>query len=117
MKEVNKISLVAKKQRLGALEKVNTKLARSQRQHAYWQTLDRKRDTRLKLQWGDLIKKSGLDQEDPSIILGLLLEAAEILKSNEAEAARKRWRATGDTFLTEEAPSSPSSQQEKKHHG
>ncbi|MCW5589677.1 MAG: conjugal transfer protein TraD [Legionellales bacterium] len=58
--------------------------------------LERKEDTRRKIQLGGLIKKAGLDNEPSAIIFGLLLEAAEILQSPQAEQVRSRWRLKGD---------------------
>lgn len=114
-RQVNKISLGVKKQQLSELEKTNARLARAQRQCAYWQTLERKHDTRIKLQLGNLIKSSGLDQEDPAIILGLLLEGAGALNTKSAETARLRWRLAGNNFLEKETSTLPSKQEDKKN--
>ena len=102
----NKISLRIKKQKLGKLEIANTKLARGNRQIAYWQTLERKQDTRLKLQLGEMIKKVGMAHEDPEVILGLLLEAVNKLSNDESEITRDQWRQLGKASLSTDAPSS-----------
>ena len=59
-------------------------------------TLERKQDTREKIQLGGLIKKAGLDGEPTAILLGLLLEAAETLHGENAKAARNHWQVLGD---------------------
>lgn len=64
-------------------------------------TLDRKQDTRRKIQLGGLVKKAGIDEEPTTVILGILLEAKETLESNQAEKARIRWKIKGDIALTE----------------
>ena len=62
--------------------------------------LERKEDTRRKIQLGGLVKKAGLVDEPTAVILGLLVEAAEILRSVQAIDARSRWRLKGDlTFI------------------
>lgn len=66
------------------------------------QALERKQDTRQKIQLGGLIKEAGLAEEEPAVIFGLLLEAAEILQSEQAEEVRKRWKLKGDSALTYE---------------
>lgn len=38
---------------------------------------ERKQDTRQKIQLGGLVKKAGLHEEPPAVLLGLLLEAKE----------------------------------------
>lgn len=62
--------------------------------------LERKQDTRQKIQWGGLIKKAGLEAESTAVIFGLLLEAAEILNSEKNDAMRSQWRIKGDLELT-----------------
>jgi hypothetical protein len=62
-------------------------------------TLKSKRDTRRKIQLGELIKKAGLDTEENSVIYGLLLEAQEKLQnknSKNADTVRQHWRVKGD---------------------
>jgi hypothetical protein len=64
--------------------------------------LERKKETRRKIQLGGLIKKAGIDSEPTAILYGLLLEAAEQLESEEATEARKRWQIKGDIAFTQE---------------
>ena len=64
--------------------------------------LERKQDTRRKIQLGGLIKKAGLDEETTAIIYGLLLDAKEQLIGDDGEAIRKSWKIKGDLALTEE---------------
>ena len=62
--------------------------------------IDRKQETRRKIQLGGLIKKANLDNEATAVILGLLLEAAESLQTKAADENRKRWRLKGDIAFT-----------------
>jgi hypothetical protein len=62
--------------------------------------IERKQDTRKKIQLGGLIIKAGLMDEPTAILLGLLLEANETLQSEEAETARRRWKVLGDIAFT-----------------
>ncbi|MEZ5784541.1 MAG: type IV conjugative transfer system coupling protein TraD [Rhizobiaceae bacterium] len=48
----------------------------------------RKKDTREKIELGGLIVKAGLRYEKRVLLLGLLLEGAMRLKTNEAERSR-----------------------------
>jgi hypothetical protein len=59
-------------------------------------TDERRRDTREKIQLGGLIAKAGLRNEDKAVLLGLLVEAAEALKDNEA---RERYRLRGKAIF------------------
>lgn len=52
------------------------------------QTKDRKKDTREKIQLGGLIAKAGLRYEKRALLLGLLLDAGDRIKNDEAERAR-----------------------------
>lgn len=63
-------------------------------------TLERKQDTRRKIQLGGLVKKAGLSEESTAVLLGLLLDAAEILQSESAQSRRDHWRIKGDLELT-----------------
>lgn len=67
--------------------------------------LERKQDTRRKIQLGGLIKKAGLDGETTAVLYGLLMEASEKLLSNDADQYRKDWRIKGDLALTTEKQS------------
>lgn len=82
------------------LKKVQSKLAYLQRQYARMKNLERKQDTRRKIQLGGLIKKAGIDGETTAVIYGLLMEASEKLLSDEADHYRKDWRIKGDVALT-----------------
>ncbi|MGH7814644.1 MAG: conjugal transfer protein TraD [Candidatus Binataceae bacterium] len=57
----------------------------------------RKLDTRRKIALGGLVVKAGLDREDPSVLLGMLMAAARVLASADADEHRKRWRERGDS--------------------
>lgn len=61
--------------------------------------IERKQDTRKKIQFGGLIKKVGLDSENTAVLLGLLLEAYEELNSRNGEEIRKRWLIKGQMEL------------------
>lgn len=63
---------------------------------------ERKQDTRQKIQWGGLIKKAGLHEEPPAVLLGLLLEAKENLESSVGEKIREGYRLRGDIMFTME---------------
>ena len=58
--------------------------------------IDRKADTRRKIQLGGLIVKAGLDEEPAAVLLGLLLEAAEDACRPRWRAARERWQKAGE---------------------
>jgi len=58
---------------------------------------DRKLETRRKIAMGGLVVKAGLDHEDPAMLLGMLMSAARVLSSPNADEHRKRWRERGDT--------------------
>lgn len=53
----------------------------------------RKKDTREKIELGGLIAKAGLRYEKRALLLGLLIDAAQRLKGEEAE--RERLTAIG----------------------
>lgn len=61
--------------------------------------IERKQDTRKKIQLGGLIKKVGLDNESTAVLLGILLEAHEELNSNDSEKVRRRWQIKGQLEL------------------
>ncbi len=64
--------------------------------------LERKQDTRRKIQLGGLIKKAELDEETTAVLYGLLLDAQEKLQSEQGHDIRKDWRIKGDLALTAE---------------
>ena len=66
-------------------------------------TLERKHDTRRKIQLGGLIKKAGLHDETTAVLYGLLLEAADKLSGEDAQRYRQQWRIAGDlAFITDD---------------
>ena len=62
--------------------------------------LERKAQTRRKIQLGGLIIKAGLSEEATAVLYGLLLEAAEKLQSEDAIIKREQWRLMGDLGFT-----------------
>lgn len=63
---------------------------------------ERRADTRRKIQLGGLIVKAKLDEEPTNVLLGLLLEAADALNTEDAELTRRRWMRRGrEAFATE----------------
>ncbi|WP_197433862.1 type IV conjugative transfer system coupling protein TraD [Agrobacterium vitis] len=48
----------------------------------------RKKDTREKIELGGLIVKAGLRYEQRALLLGLLIDASNRIKDNEAERSR-----------------------------
>jgi hypothetical protein len=57
---------------------------------------ERKLDTRRKIAMGGLVIKARLDREEPSVLLGMLMSAARVLSSPNADDYRKHWRERGD---------------------
>jgi Conjugal transfer protein TraD len=84
------------------LKKIQHRIAYLQRQYARMKNLERKQDTRRKIQLGGLIKKAGLDGETTAVLYGLLLEAQEKLLSEQSDDIRQDWRIKGDLALTNE---------------
>lgn len=63
---------------------------------------ERRADTRRKIQLGGLIVKAQLDEEATNVLLGLLLEAADALNTDDADLTRRRWMRRGrEAFDTE----------------
>ena len=85
------------------LRQTQTNQTRLLHKLARMKDLERKKETRRKIQLGGLIKKAGIDSEATAILYGLLLEAAEQLESEKATEARKRWQLKGDIAFTQEA--------------
>jgi Conjugal transfer protein TraD len=54
--------------------------------------MDRKKDTRSKIQLGGLVVKAGLRDLDKAVILGILIDASQRLDDRHAF---ERWRAIG----------------------
>ena len=69
--------------------------------HKASQTDARRKDTREKIQLGGLIAKAGLRYEKRALLLGLLIDAANRIQSNEAE--RARLTALGEKAFTNDA--------------
>ena len=84
------------------MRKVSALLARTRNRYARMKTLERKEDTRKKIALGGLVKKAGLAEEPSAVILGLLLEAAELLQDESAREARTRWKVRGDLAFTKD---------------
>jgi hypothetical protein len=82
------------------LKRVCFALSRIIRQEARMRTVARKQDTRRKIQLGGLVKKAGLDDMPTAVLLGLLIEAAESLQNEDADAIKSRWRLKGDIAFT-----------------
>lgn len=86
------------------LKRIQAKLAYWERQYTRMKSIERKQDTRRKIQLGGLIKKAGLDGEATAVLYGLLLEAVEKLEHPEdGHRARQHWRIRGDIALTQES--------------
>jgi hypothetical protein len=66
-------------------------------------SLERKEDTRRKIQLGGLVRKAGLDHEPTAVLFGMLLEAVELLQAEDAESIKARWRIKGDIALASDA--------------
>lgn len=84
---------------LTRLIKVNKQLLRLSLKYSRMKNLERKQDTRRKIQLGGLIKKAGLDNESTAVLLGMLLENFEELNSLNGEDSRKRWLLKGELEL------------------
>lgn len=82
------------------LKRIKSKLIYLNRQQSRMKDIERKQDTRRKIQLGGLVKKAGLEHESTAILYGLLLEAAEKLKSEDAKTHRDSWHIRGDLALT-----------------
>ena len=65
-------------------------------------TLERKQDTREKIQLGGLVKKANLDKLSTAELYGLLLEAQERLSNDENEKLITHWKIQGDIALSAE---------------
>ena len=64
------------------------------------QTEARKKDTREKIQLGGLIAKAGLRYEKRALLLGLLIEGASRIRSDDEE--RKRLMAIGEKAFSDD---------------
>ncbi len=57
--------------------------------------MNRKLDTRHKIQLGGLVIKAGLGEEERAVILGALIEAANKLAGPDHHDAFERWNRMG----------------------
>ena len=64
------------------------------------QTEARKKDTREKIQLGGLIAKAGLRYEKRALLLGLLIDGASRIRSDDEE--RKRLMAIGEKAFSDD---------------
>lgn len=64
------------------------------------QTEARRKDTREKIQLGGLIAKAGLRYEKRALLLGLLIDGASRIRSDEEE--RKRLMAIGEKAFSDD---------------
>ena len=55
----------------------------------------RKQETRRKIQFGGLVIKAGLGNEDLAVILGMLTAGGRILSSQNGSEARRQWKELG----------------------
>lgn len=76
-------------------KKLRGNLAYQQRQQMRRSYLEKKQAMRQVFQLGQLVKQVGFDDEDLSVICGVLLEAKETLQGREAENFREKWRMKG----------------------
>lgn len=79
------------------LRRTRTALIRIEAFRARMSHEERKLDTRRKIVMGGLVIKAGLDHEEPAVLLGMLMSAARVLSSANADEHRKRWREHGDS--------------------
>jgi hypothetical protein len=82
---------------------VQIKLNRLAHQYARTRMLERKQDTRQKIQWGGLVKKAGLSDLTTAILYGLLLDSAEKLASKNREEFKLACKLKGERALDNEA--------------
>jgi conjugative transfer protein TraD len=57
---------------------------------------ERRLDTRHKIQLGGLVIKAGLAEEEPAVLLGILIAARRVLSGQHAADSRRRWKELGD---------------------
>ena len=82
------------------LKKVQAEIIVLQRKYSRMRNLERKQDTRKKIQFGGLIIKAGLEDESTATLLGILLEAKEKLDNLNSEPIKLSWKIKGDIALT-----------------
>jgi len=76
--------------------------ARLERREAFQRAMQRRRNTSRKIELGGLVLKAGLGDEDPAVILGLLIETARVLRSQHGHLLRARLKEAGDNALADE---------------
>ncbi|MGD0288908.1 MAG: conjugal transfer protein TraD [Candidatus Binataceae bacterium] len=59
-------------------------------------TEERKLDTRRKIQFGGLVIKAGLANEELAVILGMLAAGGRVLHGQNGSEARRRWKEIGE---------------------
>lgn len=64
--------------------------------------VERRLDTRRKIQLGGLVIKAGLGDEEPALILGLLTAAKRVLDGQNGAEARQRWKEIGDKAFNQD---------------
>lgn len=85
------------------LKQLKAKAAQvAQKEKAALKARTRQEDTRKKIQFGGLVVLAGLAELDKGTILGLLLDAADTIKSG-GEALMDRAKARGDQLLITQA--------------
>lgn len=84
------------------LKRIRGEINYLERQYSRMRNLERKEDTRRKIQLGGLVKKAGIGNESTAVLYGMLLEAAEHLNFEDAEKFRTRWKIKGDLAFTNE---------------
>jgi hypothetical protein len=62
---------------------------------------ERRLDTRRKIQFGGLVIKAGLADEETAVILGLLTAAKRVLSGPNAADSRRRWKELGDKAFSQ----------------
>lgn len=77
------------------LEKTRQDLLLYKKQISIESEKERKRQTREKIELGGLIVKAGIKDLSRSEILGILLEAKQMIEGNESESKRKHWFEIG----------------------
>jgi hypothetical protein len=62
-------------------------------------SLQRTAETRRTFQLGGLIVRAGLAEEEPAVLLGMLMAGARVLKAPNAVESRRRWKELGARVL------------------
>jgi hypothetical protein len=83
------------------VERARARRCRLSRKERAKRAMERKWDTRRKIQLGGLIVKAGLAEEPRDILLGLLLEAAKALRGPKGPELRDRFARVGTEAFVE----------------